>query len=154
MIARADNFANDHRRRGIVLLEVVIAMAMFFSAAAIILGGLSQSGRAMMRLKIEAQAADLAVTKLSEVQMRIVPLVSDGPTAYLDPMQDWSWQLVVESLDNPSMDLPEFKRLVVIITHAPTHFTYRLQEIMSDAASGDGAADSSGASAGGGEGAL
>ena len=107
-------------RRGMVLLEVVLAMAIFFAAALVILAGLSSSVRGVQRVQWEAQAQDLAVSLLSEVQMGLVPLVSDGPTDYEEPdLAGWAWQIVVEPYDEPQagLELPEFSRVEVIVRH-------------------------------------
>src|SRR5687767_5719919 len=52
---------------GAVLLEVLLALALFCGAAGVIMGSLTSSVRAVDRLRLEAQAADLAVTTLSEI---------------------------------------------------------------------------------------
>jgi type II secretion system protein I len=108
------------RRRGIALLEVVLAMAIFFAAALVILAGLGASVRGVQRVQLEAQAQDLAVSLLSEVQMGLLPLTSDGPTDYEeDDLRGWSWEIVVEPYQEPQpgLELPEFQSVQVIIRH-------------------------------------
>jgi len=95
-------------------------MAIFFAAAMVILAGLGSSVRGVQRVQIEAQAQDLAVSLLSEVQMGLVPLTSDGPTDYEAPeLAGWSRQIDVEPYTEPQpgSELPEFHRVEVIVRH-------------------------------------
>lgn len=125
----------DRRRRAVILLEVVLAMTLFFGAALVILAGLSSSLSGIQRVQMEAQAADLAVTLLSEVQMGMVQLVSDGPSGYEDPaLADWSWQIAVEPYQERQLglELPEFQRVEVTIRHEPTGYSSSLTILMTD----------------------
>lgn len=120
---------------GAVLLEVIIALAIFISAAAVMVGATTASVNAARKLRLEAQAADLAVTQMSQIQMGVYPPASDGPTPFEDPLKDWSWQIVADTPENPPQGLPEFKRVQVVITYTPTGFSYRLTELFPPAAS-------------------
>jgi len=125
----------DRRRRAVILLEVVLALALFFAGALVILAGLNASLSGIQRVQMEAQAADLAVTLLSEVQMGVVQLVSDGPSGYEDPaLADWAWQIAVEPYEQQQFDLelPEFQRVEVIIRHEPTGYAASLTILMTD----------------------
>jgi hypothetical protein len=66
----------------VVLLEVVIALALFFGAAVVVLVGLHSSVVAARKLRLEARGADLAVTLLSELQMGQLAVEDAGPDAY------------------------------------------------------------------------
>jgi hypothetical protein len=117
-----------------VLLEVVLAMAIFFAAALVILAGLSASVRGLQRVQLEAQAQDLAVSLLSEVEMGLVPLTSDGPTDYDEPeLAGWSWEVAVEPYEEPQigLELPEFRRVEVIVRHE-SGYKASLSTLMTD----------------------
>jgi len=119
----------------VILLEVVLALALFFGGAMVILAGLNSSLSGIQRVQMKAQAADLAVTLLSEVQMGMVPLVSDGPSGYEDPaLADWTWQIAVEPYQEQQTDLvlPEFQRVEVTIGHKPTGYAESLTILMTD----------------------
>jgi len=123
------------RRAGVVLLEVVLALALFSGTALMILAGLNTSLRTAQRVQVETDATDLAVTLLSEVKMGFVPLVDDGPNDYEDEaLADWSWEIVTESFEEDSLELviPEFLHVSVVIRHRPSGYTHRLTQLMSE----------------------
>ncbi len=120
-------------RAGVVLLEVVLAMSLFFASAMVILAGLSSSLSGMQRVQLEARAQDLAVTALSEVQMGLVPLASDGPTEYEDAaLAGWTRQIVVEPYQEQQLGLklPAFQRVEVTIRYQPTGYATSLTILM------------------------
>ncbi len=122
------------RPRAMILLEVVLAMVLFFGGALVILAGLSSSLSGVQRVQFEAQAVDLAVTLISEVQMGTVQIVSDGPSAYEDPdLADWTWQIAVQPYEEEQLDLelPEFQQVEVTIRHRLGYAT-SLTILMSD----------------------
>jgi len=57
------------RRSGVVLLEVVLALSIFFCASLALLAATNIALRTARRVQLEAQAADLAISLLSEIQM-------------------------------------------------------------------------------------
>lgn len=86
------------RRRGAVLLEVVLALTIFVVAAAVIFNGLSASVRGVRQLELDATASDLAVTVLSRLEIGDLPPQSAGPSPFEEPDRaDWTWQVVVNS---------------------------------------------------------
>lgn len=135
------------RPRAMVLLEVVLAMILFFGGALVILAGLNSSLTGIQRVQVEARASDLAVTLLSEIQMGMVQLVSDGPSSYEDPaLADWTWEISVEPFEEQQLDLelPEFQRVEVIICHEPTGYASSLSILMTDEPVADGTEDYAG----------
>ena len=129
------NSAAAKGRSGVVLLEVVLAMSLFFCAAMVILAGLSSSLSGMQRVQLEARAQDLAVTALSEIQMGLVPLVSDGPIEYEDAaLVGWTRQIVVEPYQEQQLglELPAFQRVKVTVRYQPTGYATSLTILMAD----------------------
>lgn len=122
---------------GVALLEVVLALALFFAVAVGVMGGLSASVRSVRQVRLEAEAADLAVTLLSEMQLGLVPLADSNPTPYDEPLQDWTWQVTVSPVEMivPGLDLA---RVEIIIRNTAEDYTYRLYQVM--AAGGEEAA--------------
>jgi len=137
---RRTGWERPARAPGAVLLEVVLALALFVMAAAIVLGGVGRSVDAAIRLQRQARAADLAVTLLSRIQMGQVDPVSDGPNAYADQpnddweeeLEDWTWQVVATEPAGLDPDAPPLKTVEVIITHVPTGYNYRLAGLRPD----------------------
>jgi len=113
-----------------VLLEVVLAAALFSTAAIAVLAGLHACFRSLDKMRIESQAADLAITKVSEVHVGLLPPEDDGPNEYEEDetLVDWTWEIVTEELE---LDLetaaPPMIRVQVIITHLPSGLAYSTQ---------------------------
>jgi len=119
---------------GVVLLEVVVAMSLFFAPAVVVLLGLQSSFQAARSLKFEAKAADLAVTLMSEIEMGLVPPEDAGPETYEEErLEGWTWEIVTEDIET-SIELDEplpLTRVVVTIEHEPTRRAYTLYRIFS-----------------------
>ena len=117
-------------RRAVALLEVVLALAIFFGVAAAVLGGLSACIRSAERVRREAQAADLAVTLLSEMQLGVVEVEDSGAMAYEDEaLADWTWEVVVAPVVSNVTDL-ELTRVEITIRHTPGGYTHRLYYLL------------------------
>lgn len=127
--------AARRRGKGVMLLEVVLALALFFVTAGVIFGGLDASIGALRRLRLEAQAADLAVTLLSEIQMGLVPAADDGPNSYpeAEALKDWTWQIVTAPAEQ-TVEGPPFKQVRIVIVNTARGYTYRLGRLMPDEA--------------------
>jgi len=120
------------RRAGVALLEVVLALSLFFGVAMVILAGLSACVRSASDIRLEAQAADLAVTLLSEIQLGAVEIEDAGPMAYEDEaLEDWSWQLVVTPVVTTLAEL-DVTRLEIVITNTPHDYTHRLYHLLTE----------------------
>jgi prepilin-type N-terminal cleavage/methylation domain-containing protein len=95
---------SSQRRRGLTLLEVLIATAIFLIA----LGGLTQllsvANNASYEAKVISQAAHLAQTKLAELRAGILGFqsVSDQP---LDDDPTFNWSLEVGQGPAPNLSL-------------------------------------------------
>src|SRR5204863_6368831 len=76
----------------VVLLEVVLALVLFATAAAIIGAGLSTSIQSVERLRLNAHAANLAVSVLSELQMGTKGFGKRGPQQFEAPFEGWTWE--------------------------------------------------------------
>ena len=112
---------------GAILLEVVLALTLFVSAAAVIGAGLNQCLNAAYRLRTRTEAADLAVTLISEIQMGLVaPAAIDATDYEEEELADWTWAVNVEEMD----DVPELLCVTVTVTHEPTGVFHRLTESM------------------------
>jgi len=118
---------------GAILLEVVLALALLVSAAAIVSAGMSTAMRSAGRMKRQAKAANLAVTLASRLRMGAVEEIDDGPQPYdddeeqpIEDLIDWTWEVATESVEN----LPDWERVTVAIRHEPSGTTYRLVELM------------------------
>ncbi|MCX5682147.1 MAG: hypothetical protein NT049_00460 [Planctomycetota bacterium] len=131
------------------LLEVVLALALFFGIAVTILGGLNFCMRATTQVREEAQAADLAVTVLSYVQMGVLDPADAGPTPCEDPFGDWTWQTTVATFEASVPGL-EMTQIEITVKNTIDGYSYRLYELLPSgeepAAAQASATDSAGAS--------
>jgi hypothetical protein len=112
----------------VALLEVVLALAVFFGVAVAILGGLSVCMRSATQVREEAQAADLAVTVLSEVQMGMLDAIDAGPTPFEDPFADWTWQTAAVPVEAAVAGL-EMTRIEIVVRNTLDGYQYRLYEL-------------------------
>jgi hypothetical protein len=137
-------------RPGAVLLEVIFSLLLFVVAAVAVVGGLNACIQASGEVRLAAQAADLAVTKVSEIQMGLVPAVDTEPTPFEEEgLTDWTWQIVTEPVENNVLELPSMLRVHVIVANGSRNYSYRLTHLMpQEAENPDQAA--SGSSQGGG----
>lgn len=113
------------------LLEVLLALALFFGVAIGVMGGLGTSIKAARDLRLEAEAADMAVTLLSEIELGIVAAEEDGPTEYEEPLEDWTWQVAVTPVTSTLTDLV-LTRIEVVIRNVPEDYTYRLYRLRTE----------------------
>jgi len=120
------------RRAGLALLEVVLGLALFFGVAVAILAGLSACVRAARDVRLQARAADLAITLLSEMQLGAVEIEDAGPMAYEDEaLEDWSWEVVVTPVIGNLTEL-ELTRVEIVIYNTPHDYTHRLYHLLSE----------------------
>ncbi len=125
------------RRTGAVLLEVILALTLFVLSAGVIVGSLSSSATALGRLRRRAQAADLAVSLLSEVRLGVVDPVDSGPNDYEDErLEGWTWELVAGPSDASGTEFSE-THVEVVIRHDASGTTKRLAALMPDSAAED-----------------
>jgi len=118
------------RQRGIALLEVVLALAIFVGVAMAVCGGLSVSVRSARFVREEAQATDLAVTILSEIQMGLVQAADAGPTPFEAPYADWTWQTVLALGLPTGQEAADMPQVEVLVRNTPSGYAYHLYQLM------------------------
>jgi Tfp pilus assembly protein PilV len=129
------------RQRGIVLLEVVLALAIFVGVAMAVCGGLSVSVRSARFVREEAQATDLAVTILSEIQMGLVQAADAGPTPFEAPYADWTWQTVLTPGLPTGQEAADMPQVEVLVRNTPSGYAYHLYQLMPAGAAAPPASD-------------
>lgn len=127
---RAFAVAGGGCRRGAILVEVVLALALFVAAAAVISGALSASMDSVERLRLNAHAADLAVTVLSELQMGTRSAEGTGPQDFDLPFEDWTWEVLQAPVDNGATEETRLTHVEVIIRHKTSSLVYRLNQVL------------------------
>jgi hypothetical protein len=101
---------------GIVLMEVVLALALLVLASGVILGSMNTCTQCALKLKLRSHAADLAVTLASEIQMGVIK-PNDTDSGSFAGLPDWTWQMHVQSLDLSDNPL---ERVEISVRHKPS----------------------------------
>jgi type II secretory pathway pseudopilin PulG len=117
-------------RRGIALLEVVLAVTIFVGLAVAILSGLGLSIRSAGTLRQQAQATDLAVTVLSEIQLGTIQAADGSPTAFDPPFADWTWQTVLGTAELTEIGVTDVQPIQIVIKNTATGYAYRMYELV------------------------
>jgi hypothetical protein len=124
-------FEHTHRHSGSVLLEVVLALALFVGAATIISGGINASIHSVERVRLQNHAVNLAVTILSEMQMHIRPVAAIGPEPFAPPFQDWTYKVEIAQKDAAPDAADTLQPVEVIIRHSTEGTVQRLAQLFS-----------------------
>src|SRR5438309_10286197 len=104
-------------RRGISLMEVLVATAIFLFSMVALGRPIILSGDVSTEVQQQAQAAHLAQSKLAEVIAGVVPLSSQADVPF-DEDPDWQWTLDAQT--DESVTGIYRVRVTVSRTHAGT----------------------------------
>lgn len=121
---------NNRARCGAVLLEVVLALALFAAAAAIIGGGIHSAIDGVERQKLNAHAVNLAISVVSEIQIGLRTLESAGPEPFESPFDHWTWQLVLAPTETENGETSALTRVEVIVRHDEPPLVHRLTQVL------------------------
>ena len=122
--------SNASAERGLVLLEVVVALGLFVLCAAIVGSGLDSAMLSLDRLRAEAQATDRLATLLAEVELGVVPATAAAVAPDAEG-SEWGQGLEVEpwsGSDDPDDDLG-LVRVEAVVRHLPSGNEWRLARI-------------------------
>jgi type II secretory pathway pseudopilin PulG len=117
-------------RCGAILLEVVLALVLLAFAASVIGGGLHTAISSVERLKLNAHAADLAVSVISELQLGTKSLGQEGPQRFDWPFEFWTWEAFASSGDEPGKDTGRTRKVEVVIRYDDPPITHRLAQVI------------------------
>ena len=106
-------YSNSHTA-GAVLFEVVLALVLFSFAAIIIGNSFSSSLRSVDRMRNDLDAANLAISTLSEIELGIKPLETSPPTEFEEPFEKWTWQIEATK-PNEDLDIGGGLTLIEVI---------------------------------------
>jgi hypothetical protein len=109
----------------VVLLELVLALAVFAATGLFVLDGLQAALRGAELVDRQAEAADLSVTVFSHLELGLIDAVTAEPKAFETPGQtQWTWALTVEGVEDLP-DLASLRRVGLLLEHTPTGFRHR-----------------------------
>lgn len=115
--------------RGSVLLEVILALALFVTAATIISSGINASIQAVSRLRNDSHAANLAISVLSELSLGTRSFQSGGPEPFPAPFDKWTLQIDLAQLEESTLQADSLVRVEVIIRHTEENVVHRLSQL-------------------------
>jgi hypothetical protein len=123
------HLASAAGQRAAILLEVVLALALFAAAAAIIGTGLGSSIDAVERQRLSTHAADMATSVLAEIQLGIRK-TETGPEAFEAPFEHWSWELRFSPVESELGQGTQLSLVEVIIRHDDPPLVHRLGQVL------------------------
>ena len=124
-------------RSGAALLEVLLAVALFAAAAAIVTSALNASMGSLERQRLGLQALNLAVSTLAEVQLGIRPAANQGQQPFPTPLDAWTAEVFASPMESVAAAGPSgLVRVEVVIRHREFPIVQRLGEVVRTEANG------------------
>lgn len=114
--------------RGTALLEVLLAVALFVAAAAVMTVALNASLSSLNRQRLAAQASNLAASILAELQLGIRPLATSARAQQEAPYADWSLELAVTPAESGAGEPTGAAQVEVIVRHQNEPIVQRLAQ--------------------------
>src|SRR5947207_1431059 len=102
---------------GSVLLEVVLALALFVGAATVISSGINAAIRSVDRVRLQSHAVNLAISIISEMQMHARPVAPVGPEPFPPPFEEWTFKIEVAQSEGSVETADSLRTVEVIIRH-------------------------------------
>lgn len=99
-------------RSGLTLYEVLISLAIFLPALAVLGQAVSHGGRAAVQAQLQTEAILRCDSVMDEVVAGIQPLTPSSGNLFPDGAPNWTWSL--EVLEGP---LPGLLEIQVIVSH-------------------------------------
>ena len=133
---RSDRRRRDFARRGAALLEVLIALALFVAAAAVVTGALNSSLESLERQRLGTHAVNLASSVMAEIQLGIRVPGGEGRRPFDAPFQDWTWEaslLPVEDaigVTGATRATAGSTRVEVVVRHKTAPVVQRLAQVI------------------------
>ncbi len=115
---------------GSILLEVILALALFAITAAIVTSGMNASADSLERQRLNTHAANLAATALAEVQLGIRSPTEAGEQPFPAPFEQWTAELVVAPTETEIGGASGLLRVEVIIRHQESSLVRRLAQVV------------------------
>ncbi len=127
---RSDRRRRDFSRRGAALLEVLIALALFVAAAAVVTGALNSSLESLERQKLGTHAVNLASSVMAEIQLGIRVPGGEGRRPFDAPFQDWTWEASLLPVENATGTTAGSMRVEVVVRHKTAPVVQRLAQVI------------------------
>ena len=116
------------RVHGSILLEVVLALALFVGAATVITAGINASILAVERVRLQNHAANLAISLMSELHMHARPIAAMGPESFEKPFEGWLYRIALEQGPESISEAASLQAVEVIVWNPEEGVTHRLTQ--------------------------
>lgn len=116
--------------RAAVLLEVLLALALFVSAAAVMVSALNAALGSLERQRIGLHGLNLASSTLAEIELGIRPVASMAAKPMEPPFEDWTVELVVTPLSGVDSGTGDLQKVEVIVRHLDPPLVQRLGQVL------------------------
>lgn len=140
-LAIAGKFAPDKPISGpkcaAVLLEVLLALALFVAAAAVMVSALNAALGSLERQRIGLHGLNLASSVLAEIQLGIRRADSMAAKPMDPPFEDWTIELIVTPLSGLDSGVVELQKAEVIVRHLDPPMVQRLGQVLPPSRSGE-----------------
>jgi hypothetical protein len=117
-----------HSRSGSILLEVVLALALFIGAATVISAGISASVDAVHRVRFQTHASNLAISIMSEVKIGARPLAAIGPENLEAPFNEWLYRINLNAGEEAVTGTESTRAVEVVVWHPQENITHRVTQ--------------------------
>ena len=114
--------------RASVLLEVVLALALFIGAATVISAGISASVEAVHRVRLQTHAANLAISIMAELKIGARPLTAVGPENFEPPFKEWLYRVNLTGGES-STETGSTRAVEVIVWHTQENIVHRITQL-------------------------
>ena len=121
--------ARERARAASVLLEVVLALALFIGAATVISAGISASVDAVHRVRLQTHAANLAISIMSELKIGARPLAAVGPENLETPFDAWLYRVNLNASDTAVSETDSTRAVEVIVWHTEENVVHRVTQL-------------------------
>lgn len=129
-VSRAGTGGSVSSVRGSVLLEVILALALFVVAAAIVTSGMNASTDNLDRQRLNTHAANLGATVLAEIQLGIRSTSEAGEQPFAPPFELWTAELNVAPAETETGEASGLLRVEVIVRHKESTLVRRLAQVI------------------------
>ncbi len=109
-----------------VLLEVLLAVALFVVASAIVTSSLTAALRSLDRQTLQLHASNLSASALAEIQLGARPSSPSPAQPLPQPLQDWSLEVSSDPAPTDFSTNPPLQLVSVVVRHRAEPVVQRL----------------------------
>lgn len=122
--------AGGARGSGGALLEVLLALALFVAAAAVVTSALNAALASLERQRLNTQAINLVSSMMAEIQLGIRPATAEARRPMVKPYEEWTSEVLLASVGNDSFDADSPRQIEVVVRHENPSMVLRLAQVI------------------------